>query len=446
MVGYVSSDIVRFVTRCLCEWRSLPWLVVPLLVGEVLLCALIILRVPYTKIDWDAYMEEVAGPLERGVWDYAELRGETGPLVYPAGFVYLYGALRWLGGGDGSDVRAMQWVFAGVYVATQALVVAVYARARPRGMPPWALLLLCVSKRMHSLYVLRLFNDCWAMLLLYAALFVFTRARPRWYAGCALFSLAVAVKANVLLFAPGLAVLLTEALGLHGALRRVGLCAAVQLVLGAPFLLGNAAAYIGRAFGGFGDLNQKWSVNWKCLSEEVFFSRRLALGLLTLHLGALLYLGARKWCGRPGLSVPGMLVRLMTRREPEGGQARALRPDHVAGVLLASNFVGIVCFRSLHFQFYCWYWHALPFLLWRCEALPLPCKLAVLAALEYAWSYGLDPAEGTSTPLSSAVLQMAHVVAVAAVFATPAGPVFCSDEGGREARADGATAARKKKQ
>ena len=61
-------------------------------------------------------MDEVKPPMVDGVYDYTDLRGETGPLVYPAGFVWLYGALRSVAGGDGSDVRVAQWIFAGVYV------------------------------------------------------------------------------------------------------------------------------------------------------------------------------------------------------------------------------------------------------------------------------------------------------------------------------------------
>lgn len=64
----------------------------------------------------------------------------------------------------------------------------------------------------------------------------------------------VSIKMNVLLFAPGLLFLLLETKGVRGACQHVGLCAIVQLVLGAPFLLSNPTAYIRQAFGGFGDL------------------------------------------------------------------------------------------------------------------------------------------------------------------------------------------------
>ena len=42
-----------------------------------------------TEIDWKAYMDEVEGVVN-GTYDYTQLRGDTGPLVYPAGFVYLF--------------------------------------------------------------------------------------------------------------------------------------------------------------------------------------------------------------------------------------------------------------------------------------------------------------------------------------------------------------------
>ena len=48
-----------------------------------------------TEIDWVAYMQEVSGVLD-GERDYSKLRGDTGPLVYPAGFVYLFAVLKYI--------------------------------------------------------------------------------------------------------------------------------------------------------------------------------------------------------------------------------------------------------------------------------------------------------------------------------------------------------------
>lgn len=66
-----------------------------LLVAEFVLNVLIIQKVKYTEIDWVAYMQEVEGYLG-GERDYMKLRWDTGPLVYPAGFVYVYSLLRYL--------------------------------------------------------------------------------------------------------------------------------------------------------------------------------------------------------------------------------------------------------------------------------------------------------------------------------------------------------------
>ena len=103
-----------------------------------LLSSLIVLKVRYTEIDWRAYMEEVEGPLVHGVYNYSLLRGETGPLVYPGGFVYLYGAIRWLAH-DGTDLLPAQLAMAACYVATLGAAIACHAIARPRGVPPWRL-------------------------------------------------------------------------------------------------------------------------------------------------------------------------------------------------------------------------------------------------------------------------------------------------------------------
>jgi len=56
---------------------------------------LLCLCVPDTEIDWVAYMEEV-GFYEQGELNYTKMRGGTGPLVYPAGFVYFFWVVKQL--------------------------------------------------------------------------------------------------------------------------------------------------------------------------------------------------------------------------------------------------------------------------------------------------------------------------------------------------------------
>ena len=390
------------------DWPSfVRRLLVPLLLVELAVTAVIVLGARFTNIDWRAYMQEVEGPVVHGTWDYAQLRGETGPLVYPGGFVILYATLRLLAGGDGTDVRMAQWAFAAVYMATLTIVVACYSRARPRGTPPWCVVLFCcASLRLRSIYLLRLFNDCWAMLLFWLAALLFCGERWRW--GCFSYSLAVSIKANVLLSAPGLLVLLLQAHGPVGAFWHVVLCAFVQLVLGLPFLLANPLAYIKASLGGFGDLKHKWTVGWKFVPSEVFHAPGFPLALLVVHIILLLFLAARRWTVRQG----GLMSLGAVRSDRA---APRLSPEHILVTLLSCNWVGILCARSLHFQFYCWYLHSVPLLLWRCDRLALPPKLLCYSLLEYAWSYGLERVEGTSTPLSSAALQLAHAIILYAV-------------------------------
>ncbi|XP_076049231.1 alg3, alpha-1,3- mannosyltransferase, partial [Oratosquilla oratoria] len=180
-----------------------------LIIFECAVNVFIIDTVKYTEIDWKAYMQEVEGVVN-GTWDYSQLRGDTGPLVYPAGFVYFFMGLYYITN-HGENIRLGQYLFAAFYIITLLLVFRLYQKSKK--VPPYALLFLCcTSYRVHSIYVLRLFNDPIAMMFLYGALNLFLDGY--WSLGSVLYSLAVSIKMNILLFAPALLLAYIHCLGI----------------------------------------------------------------------------------------------------------------------------------------------------------------------------------------------------------------------------------------
>ena len=102
---------------------------------------------------------------------------------------------------------------------------------------------------------------------------------------------------NILLFAPGLLVLLLESHGFLGALGKLFICALPQLILAAPFLLANPVGYIVRSFNLGRQFLFKWTVNWRFLSEAIFLDRYFHMALLILHITFLIVFFFFKWKG-----------------------------------------------------------------------------------------------------------------------------------------------------
>ena len=118
-----------------------------------------------------------------GTTDYSVIKGDTGPLVYPAGFVWIYSVLYKLTN-QGADVKKAQYIFAVLYVLTVALVFRLLIRTKK--VPVFVLAMMCLtSYRIHSIYALRLFNDPVAMLLLYLAVNAFSD--DWWYIGSVIY-------------------------------------------------------------------------------------------------------------------------------------------------------------------------------------------------------------------------------------------------------------------
>ncbi|XP_072496558.1 dol-P-Man:Man(5)GlcNAc(2)-PP-Dol alpha-1,3-mannosyltransferase isoform X2 [Notamacropus eugenii] len=213
--------------------------------------------------------------------------------------------------------------------------------------------------------------------------------------------LAVSVKMNILLFAPGLLFLLLSQFGLRGALPKLGICALLQVVLGLPFLLENPAGYLSRSF----DLGRqflfRWTVNWRFLPEALFLSRAFHLALLAAHLSLLALFAFCRW-PRSGESLLSLLKE-PSKRKPPG---RPLTANQIVSVLFTSNFIGVCFSRSLHYQFYVWYFHTLPYLLWATPSRWLThlLRLLVLGLIELSWN------TYPSTPCSSMALHLCHAV------------------------------------
>jgi alpha-1,3-mannosyltransferase len=95
---------------------------------EAIIAALVISWVPYTEIDWPTYMQHIRLFL-RGVRNYTELTGPTGPAVYPAGYIYCFTVLYGLTRG-GRDVVAAQWIYYVLFVVQCVLVGVVFRQCQ----------------------------------------------------------------------------------------------------------------------------------------------------------------------------------------------------------------------------------------------------------------------------------------------------------------------------
>lgn len=131
---------------------------------EILGLALILRSVSYTEIDWKTYMQQVGQVVRHKVYDYSAIKGDTGRIVYPAGFVWIY-ALFFDWFDEGFDVYGAQCLFAFLYLVNLVYVMRIYRSIKH--VPNIYLLLLPLSKRVHSIFVLRLFNDPIAMLFMH---------------------------------------------------------------------------------------------------------------------------------------------------------------------------------------------------------------------------------------------------------------------------------------
>ena len=374
--------------------QTVPVMVI-LFLAECLINIWVIHNIKYTEIDWKAYMQEVEGTIN-GTYDYMELKGDTGPLVYPAGFVYIFKALYYITD-HGTNIRLAQYIFAALYLWTIVLVFNIYRKTRV--LPPYMLFFMCcASYRIHSIFILRLFNDPVAMMFLYLAINLFLSGH--WSMGSLVYSVAVSVKMNVLLFAPGLLIVMLVQNGIPTTAWHLTICAAVQIFLALPFLMVNPVGYLQRSF----DLGRqflfKWTVNWRFLPVHMFLNRYFHLLLLLLHLSMLLLFFLTRW-----RTMFGGLRRILSTRR----MSTLLPSNGIILPLFTANFIGMCFSRSLHYQFYVWYFHTLPYLLWWTQ-MPTVFRILLLGLIELCWN------TYPSTVFSSSLLHVCHITILIALW------------------------------
>lgn len=395
--------------------------------------------------------------------------------MYPAGHVYIYTFFYFLTN-HGRNIRLAQYCFIGIYLMQMYLMLKIYTKSRK--VPPYVLIFSAfTSYRIHSIYVLRLFNDPIAILFLYAALNFYLNGN--WTMGSIFLSLGVSVKMNILLFAPAILLLYIVNLGYRDTIKQLSICALIQLILGAPFLLTYPVEYLKGSFNFSRVFEHKWTVNYRFLPVEMFVNKYFHVVLLAAHVCLLIvfiipsykyiqsycrlrtlqaqlqpqidaknreiattnsnsnskksnkkkkakdnlvedkqseeemsihqkiFLNSfeemlRKTSGAP--AAPSKAVDSETKAKTQAYNIHFDRAIQLAILpIFLCNFIGVMCARSLHYQFYVWYFHSLPYLAW-CTDFNVSLKLLLLGIIEFAWN------TYPSTNLSSFLLHLSHLI------------------------------------
>jgi len=86
-----------------------------------------------------------------------------------------------------------------------------------------------LSKRLHSIFMLRCFNDCFAVLGLFSALYCYQS--EQWHLGSFLYSTGLNVKMSLLLPLPAMGIWMLQALGSTQAMTQAMIIVQVSVRL-----------------------------------------------------------------------------------------------------------------------------------------------------------------------------------------------------------------------
>jgi alpha-1,3-mannosyltransferase len=147
-------------------------------------------------------------------------------------------------------------------------------------------------------------------------------------------------------------------------------------------------AYVYRSFQLSRQFLHKWTVNWRFVPEDTFLSAPFSIGLLAAHAALLFGFAWTRWVKPSKRSLPET-ISFFTAEMADWRTAEAIadrvNPRFVMTTILTSNAIGMLCARSLHYQFYSWAAWSTPYLLWQSGMHPV-LMYVVWAAQEWAWN------------------------------------------------------------
>lgn len=271
--------------------------------------------------------------------------------------------------------------------------------------------MLVLSKRLHSIFVLRLFNDGFAVFFLWVAIYFFQRRL--WTIGSIAYSWGLGIKMSLLLALPSIGILLFLTKGVQGAVKQAWIMAQLQIVMALPFLPTNAIGYLCKAFEFSRVFLFKWTVNWRFLGEEQFLSKEFSITLLIGHIIALVLFMTTRWLKPAEKPIMNLIRTALRFQEPLGQRQHAssiaISPNYIMTTILTAITIGMLFARSLHYQFYAYLAWATPFLLWRSGLHPI-LQYILWGAQEWAWN--VYP----STDISSLMVVGSMLITVGSVW------------------------------
>lgn len=434
----VLGDIVYGI-KALFQDPFVNRIMIPIIISlSSIICKGIIAFVPYTEIDFKTYMQQIE-LVNDGELDYSLIEGDTGPVVYPAGFIQIYQAIHYMTM-NGTDIVTAQKLFGYLFSFTVLLICIVYTMT-PK-LKPWPLYLLLLSKRLYSIYVLRLFNDCFTTICMVAVV-LFLQQASYWYKtggssvafwltvlASDVFSIAISIKMNALLYFPAFALISYFLVGenLFKFLMVILVIPFIQVMVGWKFLLplfwdDEEASYlrwtyINQAFNFKRKFLYEWTVNWRFLPEETFLSDNFHKLLLAGHLLVLIIFVFTRFLNQKviGKSLTQLIKEAIFNPFKSTISPTNLFINYDQGptlillIMATTNLIGVLFSRSLHYQFLSWYCWSLPFLLYA-SGINFFISIGIFATHEWCWN------TFPSTNASSATLVSLLVIILLSVWA-----------------------------